>query len=54
LAESAIAAARGRFEIRIFVAGELVPPVQVLDAVPNGTVECGQTASYYYNRQEPA
>src|SRR5688500_15286166 len=38
----------GRFEIRIFAAGEIVPPLQVLDAVQNGTVECGQTASYYY------
>ena len=37
----------GRFEIRIFAAGEIVPPLQVLDAVQNGTVECGQTASYY-------
>src|SRR5688572_19062772 len=35
----------GRFEIRIFAAGEIVPPLQVLDAVQNGTVECGQTAS---------
>lgn len=38
----------GRFEIRAFAAGEIVPPLQVLDAVQNGTVECGQTASYYY------
>ena len=38
----------GRFEIRVFAAGEIVPPLQVLDAVQNGTVECGQTASYYY------
>jgi TRAP-type mannitol/chloroaromatic compound transport system substrate-binding protein len=38
----------GRFEIRIFAAGEIVPPLQVMDAVQNGTVECGQTAGYYY------
>src|SRR4051794_24081177 len=36
----------GRFEIRIFAGGEIVPPLQVLDAVQNGTVECGQSASY--------
>jgi len=38
----------GKFEIRVFAGGEIVPPLQVLDAVQNGTVECGQTASYYY------
>src|SRR5215213_158786 len=44
----------GRFEMRIFAAGEIVPPLQVLDAVQNGTVECGQTASYYYIGKNPA
>ena len=44
----------GRFEIRVFAAGEIVPPLQVLDAVQNGTVECGQTASYYYIGKNPA
>jgi TRAP-type mannitol/chloroaromatic compound transport system substrate-binding protein len=38
----------GRFIITPFVAGELVPGLQVLDAVQAGTVECGHTASYYY------
>src|SRR5215217_2226008 len=36
------------FQIRIFAAGELVPALQVLDAVGGGTVECGHTAAYYY------
>jgi TRAP-type mannitol/chloroaromatic compound transport system substrate-binding protein len=44
----------GRLEIRVFAAGEIVPPLQVLDAVQNGTVECGQTASYYYVGKNPA
>ena len=44
----------GRFEIRVFAGGEIVPPLQVLDAVQNGTVECGQTASYYYVGKNPA
>ena len=44
----------GKFEIRVFAAGEIVPPLQVLDAVQNGTVECGQTASYYYVGKNPA
>jgi TRAP-type mannitol/chloroaromatic compound transport system substrate-binding protein len=38
----------GKFQIRTFAGGEIVPPLQVLDAVQQGTVECGQTASYYY------
>jgi TRAP-type mannitol/chloroaromatic compound transport system substrate-binding protein len=38
----------GRFDIRVFAGGELVPPFGVLDAVQQNTVECGHTASYYY------
>ena len=38
----------GKFKIRIFAAGEIVPGLQVLDAVQNGTVECGHSAGYYY------
>ncbi|HXH01864.1 MAG TPA: TRAP transporter substrate-binding protein [Candidatus Competibacteraceae bacterium] len=38
----------GKFEIRVFPAGEIVPGFQVLDAVQQGTVECGHSASYYY------
>ena len=38
----------GKFQIRVFAAGELVPGLQVLDEVGRGTVECGHTASYYY------
>jgi TRAP-type mannitol/chloroaromatic compound transport system substrate-binding protein len=38
----------GRFQIRAFAGGEIVPPLQVLDAVQQGTVECGHTAGYYY------
>jgi TRAP-type mannitol/chloroaromatic compound transport system substrate-binding protein len=38
----------GKFNIRSFAAGEIVPGLQVMDAVQAGTVECGHTASYYY------
>ncbi|HZX27349.1 MAG TPA: TRAP transporter substrate-binding protein [Telluria sp.] len=38
----------GRFNIRVFAAGEIVPPLQVVDAVQAGTVEMGHTAGYYY------
>ena len=44
----------GKFTIRAFSAGELVPPLQVLDAVQNGTTECGHTAGFYYLGKEPA
>lgn len=38
----------GRFRIRVFPPGELVPGLQVLDAVQAGTVEAGHSAGYYY------
>jgi TRAP-type mannitol/chloroaromatic compound transport system substrate-binding protein len=38
----------GKFEVRVFAGGEIVPGLQVLDAVQNGTVEVGHSASYYY------
>lgn len=38
----------GKFNIRTFAAGEIVPGLQVLDAVQAGTVEMGHSASYYY------
>ena len=37
-----------KFLIQPFAAGEIVPGLQVLDAVSNGTVEMGNTALYYY------
>ncbi|MGV2830113.1 TRAP transporter substrate-binding protein [Myxosarcina sp. GI1(2024)] len=44
----------GRFTIEPYAAGEIVPGLEVLDAVQNGTVECGHTASYYYLGKNPA
>ena len=43
----------GKFNIKVFAAGEIVGGLQVLDAVQNGTVECGHTASYYYFGKDP-
>jgi TRAP-type mannitol/chloroaromatic compound transport system substrate-binding protein len=42
-----------KFQIRIFAAGEIVPGLQVLDAVQNGTVEMGHTAGTYYVGKDP-
>ncbi len=44
----------GKFQIQIFAAGEIVPGLQVLDAVSNGTVECGHTYVGYYVGKVPA
>src|SRR6266704_6792220 len=43
-----------KFQIQVFAAGEIVPGLQVLDAVQNGTVEIGNTACYYYAGKDPA
>jgi len=44
----------GNLNIRLYPVGELVPGFGVMDAVGNRTVECGQTASYYYYGKNPA
>jgi TRAP-type mannitol/chloroaromatic compound transport system substrate-binding protein len=46
-------ASDNKFQIRLFAAGEIVPGLQVADAVQNGTVEMGHTASYYYVGKDP-
>jgi len=43
-----------KFQIQPFASGEIVPGLQVLDAVQNGTVEIGNTALYYYWGKDPA
>src|SRR5205809_7965471 len=48
LAKRVAEATDNKFQIRTFAAGEIVPALQVLDAVQNNTVEMGHTASYYY------
>ncbi len=53
VAERIAALTDDKFQIRVFAAGEIVPGLQVLDAVQAGTVECGHTASYYYVGKDP-
>ncbi|MDN3566099.1 TRAP transporter substrate-binding protein [Paeniroseomonas aquatica] len=43
----------GKFQIRTFAAGELVPGLAVADAVQTGTVDCAHTASYYFVGKDP-
>ncbi len=53
IAKRVEAATDGKFQIRAFAGGEIVPGLQVLDAVQQGTVECGHSASYYYVGKDP-
>ncbi|MFN0162336.1 MAG: TRAP transporter substrate-binding protein [Burkholderiales bacterium] len=53
LAKYVAAITENKFQIRVFAAGEIVPGLQVADAVQNGTVEMGHTASYYYVGKDP-
>ena len=38
----------GKFEIKVFAGGEIVPPPQSMDAVSGGTVQCNHTLSTYF------
>lgn len=44
----------GNFTIRVYAAGEIVPALQVMDAVMQGTVQCGVSPGYYYIGKNPA
>ena len=54
VARRVAAATGGKFQISLFAAGEIVPTPGVLDAVKDGTVECGHAASYWYIGKDPA
>ena len=43
----------GKFQIKVFAAGEIVPTPGVLDAVKDGTVEMGHASSYYFVGKDP-
>jgi TRAP-type mannitol/chloroaromatic compound transport system substrate-binding protein len=53
IAARVAALTEGRFRITVFPAGEIVPALQVLDAVQAGTIEAGHTAAYWYIGKEP-
>src|SRR3981081_799126 len=52
-AKAVAEATDNKFQIQVFAGGEIVPGLQVLDAVQNGTVEMGHTSSYYYFGKDP-
>jgi TRAP-type mannitol/chloroaromatic compound transport system substrate-binding protein len=54
LAERLDAMTEGRFKLRVYPAPELVPAMEVMDAVQQGTVHVGHSASYYFIGKNPA
>jgi len=54
MAERLSALTDGRFQIRAYPAGELVPAFEVLTSVQQGTVQMGHSASYYFIGKNPA
>lgn len=44
----------GRFEIALSAEGELVPGLEILEAVQQGRVQAGHTSSYYYRDRNEA
>lgn len=53
VAKRVAVATGGKFEIRVFGPGEVVPAFQVADAVQQGTVECAHTASVFFFGKDP-
>ncbi len=47
-------ASGGRLKIKIYAAGELVPPFEVFDTVSSGTAEIGHGAGYYWKGKSEA
>ena len=54
LAERVEALTDGRFQIRAYPSGEIVPALEVLDAVGGGMAEIGHSCGYYYKGKDPA
>ena len=54
MAQRVSAMTGGKFQISVHPAGEIVPALQVLDAVQTGNVEMAHTALYYFFGKEPS
>ena len=44
----------GRLKVKVYAGGELVPALEVLDAVSRGTVQMGHDSAYYHRGKVPA
>lgn len=54
LAKRVEAMSNGRLKIKVYGAGELVPALEIFDAVSQGTAEMGHGAAYYWKGKHPA
>src|SRR5262245_41397161 len=54
VAERISALTGGKLQVTVHAAGEVVPALEVLDAVGGGVAELGHTASFYWQGKEPA
>lgn len=54
LADRITAASDGRLTVKVYAAGELVPPLQSLDAVIDGSAEMSHSAAYYWQNKSTA
>ena len=52
-ADSVAAMTGGKFRIEPRMAGELAPPLELMNVVEQGAVQCSLTASYYYIGKSP-
>lgn len=54
MADRITAASGGRLTVQVYSAGELVPALQSLDAVIDGTAEMSHSAAYYWQNKSTA
>lgn len=54
LADRITTASDGRLTVQVYAAGEMVPPLQSLDAVIDGTAEMSHGAAYYWQNKSTA
>lgn len=54
LAERITTMSGGALRVEVFGAGDLLPPLEVLDGVSGGTVEMGHSASFFWRGKMPA
>jgi len=54
VAERIAALSGGRLQVTVHAAGELVPALEVLDAVGGSVAEMGHTAAFYWQGKQPA
>ncbi len=53
-AEDVRVMSRGRLELQVYAGGELIPALEVFDAVSQGSVEMGHGSAYYWAGKVPA